>query len=103
MYRIQLLQAFGFTQWDEAAMDNALRALFDCVGGHPDITALLNKAKVGRSCEAVCMLIDSDDYTIFTNLFQFDLFDIFHRCVCDVITVGKVAPAHSGMLEKAME
>ena len=93
MYRIQLLQAFGLTTWDNELMDKGTKEIFDRV----------DKARMSKCCESVIMLIDSEDYTIFTILFQYDLFDIFHRCICDVLSCKGVDAVHRDMLFNAME
>lgn len=103
MYRIQLLQAFDMIKWDNEAMDKATKALFDEVKAHPDVQRILEKARASKCCESVIMLVDSDDFTIFTTLFQYDLFDLFHRSLCDIFSRKTVDPVHIDMLFKAME
>ena len=103
MYRIQLLQAFDVMKWDDTAIDTSVKTLFEQIGKHKDIQRILQRAKTSKCCESVVMLVDSEDYTIFSNLFQYDLFDLFHRCICDVVSRKRVDPIHMEMLFKAME
>lgn len=103
MYRIQLLQAFDMSKWDDEAMEKATKSIFDCVGSHPDIKSILDHAKLSKCCQSVIMLVDSKDFTIFKTLFQYELFDLFHRCICDIISRNQVDPVHRDMLFKAME
>lgn len=103
MYRIQLLQAFELSAWDNEAMDKGTKEIFDRVGSHPDVKAIIDKARKSKCCESVIMLVDSNDFTIFTTLFQYDLFDLLHRCICDVLSRKGVNPTHRDMLLKAME
>ena len=102
MYRIQLLQAFDMVEWNNDRMDIGMRNIFEQVGTVHDIQDILNKAKVSKMCEAAVTLIDADDFTIFSNLFQFDTFDLFHRCLSDTIRKGSVAEINKQLLLKVL-
>lgn len=103
MYRIQLLQAFDMILWNDDAMKKSTRVLFDELGARSDIQRILEKARVSKCCEPIILLVDSDDFTIFAALFQYELFDLFHRCLCDIFSRKTVDPVHMDMLWKAME
>lgn len=104
MYRIQLLQAFDLIKYDDDALTKRTRAVFEQVGAHEDVQAILDKARVSPSCDSVVTLVGHDDFTMFSALFQFALFDLVHRCLCDVLSPkGRVDPVHREMLFKALE
>lgn len=103
MYRIQLLQAFDLVKWDNNEVNKRLALLFNDIGSHSNIKEIINKAKVSKCCESVITLVDSEAFTIFTTLFQFETFDLFHRCICDIYSRKNVDDIHRDMLLKAME
>ena len=103
MYRIQLLQAFNMTKWDDANMNRSTLELFQKIGTHSDIREILEKARKSKCCESIIDLIDNNDYTLFMNLFQYELFHLFHRCICDIFSQNKVTVAHKNMLFEAMK
>ena len=110
LYKIQLLQAFCLEEWNEEIINNSLIELFDImklddnlqkilfhlttVEGLQDIICMANEYidrqyanEVGANeVGANEVLLDADynkKMVLFGLLFQYDFFDVFHKCVYD--------------------
>jgi hypothetical protein len=73
LYQLQLLQAFGMTDYNDSIMNNKILVLYQQL----------------KNVDFVKILIQENPYTmyfkepelIFRTLFSYDYFDLFHRCL----------------------
>jgi hypothetical protein len=91
MYRIQLLQALSLDKWDDKNAAIAMTSLYNDVKDNSDVNAMIEKAKTSNQLQMLILLSGQDNYTIFTLLFKFELFDITHKCLCDVNKSQKIS------------
>ena len=90
LYRIQILQAFGLQCYDDAALNNKIAELYfhmkekekekECA---PLKEIIEESYKVNQHI-CVCVMV------VFTFLFSYDYFDMFHKCLIDFFTHGRI-------------
>ena len=85
IYRAQFLQAFGINKWDDEIIENKTKDLYTIVSKCKDLDIILNKIKISEKYTQFIKIIGNNDYDIFKLLFMFDLFDLSHKCFCDII------------------
>jgi len=90
MYRVQFLQAFGITKWDDDEVSKITDELFDELKGLDDIKEILSKARESEQLQLFLTIIGNDDASVFRMLFKFELFDHLHRCISDAKRCGKI-------------
>jgi hypothetical protein len=84
MYRIQLLQAYSLEKWDDDVINNIMKTLFDKHISNKEFHDIILKAKKSEKLNNIKLYIGDDDYTLFKGLFQYELFDLIHLCICDL-------------------
>lgn len=97
-YRLQLLQAFGLEKWDDDHIENETAALFKKVSENNDFIEILNHVKNSDNYKMVFTLMGKDDYTLFKILFMYELFDLAHKCFCDILNDKIIKPENKNML-----
>jgi|TARA_B100001250_G_scaffold20575_1_gene17466 hypothetical protein len=90
MYRVQFLQAFGITKWDDDEVNKITEELFDELKGLDDIKEILSKARESEQLQLFLTIMGNDDASVFRMLFKFELFDHLHRCISDAKRCGKI-------------
>jgi len=85
MYRIQFLQAFNLVKWDSVAIGTAMKELYNSIKDNNDIIEILNRMKDSQDLNIYISLLGDDEEDIFCLLFNFELFDLAHRCFCDIM------------------
>jgi hypothetical protein len=84
MYRIQLLQAYNLDTWNDTIINNTTSSIFNKYRDNLDMKEILNKARDSDKLSNIKLCIADDDLTIFTGLFQYELFNLIHLCICDL-------------------
>jgi len=99
MYRIQLLQAFDLTEWNDDKINKIIEEVYFSIyrdGVFKEIFIKANKNKhINEILEIYKMnnteiesdkiaIIDQNDI-IFKLLFKYEYFDLTHRCIIDYI------------------
>jgi hypothetical protein len=83
LYKLQLLQAFGTDEWDDDVIATTLEELYAELNEDIQLQAiLLQLSNVG----ALQMLIENESdsqFVLFKLLFQYEYFDLFHKCVIE--------------------
>jgi hypothetical protein len=101
LYRIQLLQFFDLTNWDDKIISSSMKKLYEILKDNLDIKDILKQLASCEDYQSYITIIGSNNEDIFCLLFNFDLFDLFHRCVCDVINKKNVDQINKhNLLEK---
>jgi|TARA_B110000444_G_C18794013_1_gene573919 hypothetical protein len=90
MYRIQFLQIFDLNIWDDNIINEITNDMYNKVKTNPDITFIINTANKSEKLTTIKQFIGDDDITIFKGLFQYDLLDLFHICLCDLVNSNEI-------------
>ena len=90
MYRIQFLQIFNLDSWDDNIINEISNDMYNKVKTSPDINYIINSAKKSDKLTTIIQFIGDDDITIFKGLFQYDLLDLFHLCLCDLVNSNEI-------------
>lgn len=106
LYKIQLLQAFGVEQWDEKIIepllndlhsnikkDEHFRRILDVAKNSPKLGMMLSmmfqsNPEENLEEDVVKDRVNRMESMIFIMLFNFDFFDLFHKCICEHINNG---------------
>ena len=101
IYRIQFLQAFDLKTWDSAEIGSSMTELYHKIKDNKDIVVILNKANDSNDLQTYISLLGGKKEDIFCLLFNFELFDLAHRCFCDIINEKMIDPINKQkLLEK---
>ena len=99
LYRIQLLQAFDLLQWDDDNINSTIVKLYNIVAKTDDFIRIFEKALVNQNMQMLLLkfgdeINNNNDnlFLIFTFLFNFEYFDLLHRCLCDYLRRKTIAP-----------
>ena len=84
MYRVQLLQAYNLEKWDDKIINDTMTSLFNTYITNVDFKEIIDKAKQSEKLSNIKTYIGDDSQTLFNGLFQYDLFDMIHICICDL-------------------
>lgn len=89
LYRIQFLQAFKLSNWDDKLINSTRHQLY-LLTKHEFIDILKDmKNKKHILSHALLFLGEnSNDYDLFSLLFCMDSFQEFHKCLCDILNTG---------------
>ena len=90
MYRIQFLQIFDLDIWDDNIINEISNDMYNKVKTNTDIISIINSAKKSDKLTTIKQFIGDDDITIFKGLFQYELLDLFHLCICDLVNLNEI-------------
>ena len=100
LYKIQMLQAFGLEQWDDRIIEQTINDLQLQIKDEEQFKLILNAAKKSPKLGMMISLMFQDnpendistinrfDSIIFIMLFNYDLFDLMHKCICEHLNNG---------------
>lgn len=96
LYQIQLLQAFNLEKWDDNVINNRCFELYTLLTNADTIFRdIIEKAKknidIKNIYDSIIDKDEDDNILIFTLLFTYDYFDIFHKCICDYFRNNKLS------------
>ena len=86
LYRIQILQAFELHSYDDAALNKKIAELYF----HMKEKEQVQLKEIIDECYKVNKHICVCDMLVFTFLFSYDYFDLFHKCLLDFFTNGRI-------------
>jgi len=86
LYRIQILQAFGLHCYDDAALNKKIADLYF----HMKEKEYAQLKEIIDECYKANQHICTCDMLVFTFLFSYDYFDLFHKCLLDFFTHGRI-------------
>lgn len=91
LYRIQFLQAFKLSNWDDKLIDSTRNKLFLLVKDKfIDILKDMKTKKHILSHALFFLGANPNDYDLFSLLFCMDTFQEFHKCICDILNTGSL-------------
>jgi hypothetical protein len=97
LYQLQLLQAFDIPVWNDSTVDEALKLLYEKLREFPVILEIFAKAKTcPLICQTLAMFLDLDqvnaqsitDEEVLQMLFKYEYFDIWHKCIVELLHYG---------------
>jgi len=90
LYCIQLLQAFGLDTWDDTIVNATLLELYTEMQEDTNLQTILVKVSQVESLQMLITMASAETHSaldkqlvLFNLLFQYDTFDLFHRCIID--------------------
>ena len=97
LYQIQILQAFNLKYWDDIIVNRSCFELYTLLTNSNKIfTTIVEKAKKNiniknRYNSIIEHCENDDDMIIFSLLFTYDYFDLFHKCICEYFRNGVIS------------
>lgn len=88
MYRLQFLQAFQINKWDDREIEKKTKELYDVVEKNNALSEIIAKLRQSTKFKFITSIVGDDDYNTFKILFMFELFDLAHKCFCDILNDG---------------
>ena len=88
MYRIQVLQAFDLNEWNNDVIKDIVNDLYTKLKDFPAMKQIFDRARGNSNVIEMLALFDDDERVnendiIFYFLFNFEYFDMIHRCIVD--------------------
>ena len=100
MYRIQLMQAFNLEECDDDIINKIIKSLYIRFEGLDRFNTILDTAMTNTYLIEIFNVFDGNDKNankavykkefFFTLLFNYEHFDLLHRCICDQINKGMI-------------
>ena len=85
MYRTQYLQAFGLKEWNNAEITETTDNLYNKCKQSQQFQSIFRTLRCSKdSTNMVELFGKNNDEMLFTLLFRYDLFDISHKCFCEL-------------------
>jgi hypothetical protein len=86
LYRIQLLQAFDLNEWNDEIINAKMEELYQTVAN--EFKTIFIKARENKNINQILSIFKlngemEDNDIIFKALFNYDYFDLIHRCLVD--------------------
>ena len=97
LYQIQILQAFNLEKWDDNVINNQCFELYTLLTKSDTIFRdIIERAKKNIDITNIYDSVidkddENDDKIIFTLLFTYDYFDLFHKCICEYFRNGVIS------------
>jgi hypothetical protein len=79
LYRVQLVQAFGLTSYDDDVFGRTMRSLYDAYGKGTELEGVIQRNRRN------CFLGGDDPYEAFVMLFAYPTFHTLHACIGSLI------------------
>ena len=84
LYRMQFLQAFGITEFDNTAIDEVLAEIADKIKDNDELICVIMQHPLLASPDTV----NSSYVDILPFLFAYSSFYAFHKCLIDIYNAG---------------
>lgn len=98
IYRIQLLQAFNMTDYDEKKLETNINTLYTEVKENQFVCELLDLLLECSKYKMFSDVVNNDKLAIFKILFSYDFFDLTHRCLCDLFNKKNIIDINKELL-----
>lgn len=94
LYRVQFLQAFKLSEWNDEIINNKIEKIFNLLiddnNINKNINETLNLICESKNYNSLVLLFGDDKLCQFKLLFGFDLFSIFHKCIGHYFSDGSI-------------
>ena len=87
LYRAQFLQVFGLTQYNDAAIDAGLDLIKAKAAEVPELRALILQHPYANAGKEDALLH-------LPLMFAYPTMDVFHLCLIDAFTTGRISQEH---------
>ena len=104
LYRVQMLQAFNLNVWNDERINDIILNLFSLLYLNADFKTILQKARNKTNIVKFVETLNVD-YTedlIFISLFNYEYFDLLHRCIADILLQKAISPTHLTTIMNAL-
>lgn len=108
LYQAQVLQALGVNEWQDETVNDVLEATYMQLRKKPALKQILSAATKAPNLEALVqagsyaagyqLAAEEIEMHVFATLFMFDYFDLFHRCLCELLNDGPDLEKHVDLL-----
>lgn len=97
LYQLQLLQALDIPVWNDSSADSVITDLYEKLKEFPVISQIYMKAKLCPLIQqTLAMFSDVDfineqsitDEDVTKMLFKYEYFDIWHKCIVELLHYG---------------
>lgn len=107
MYRIQVLQAFDLNEWNNDVIKDIVNDLYTKLKDIPAMKQIFERARGNSSVIEMLALFDDDECVnendiIFYFLFNFEYFDMIHRCIVDYFANNTIHDKYTNKLLEAL-
>jgi hypothetical protein len=114
MYRTQLVQAFNLEDCDEDIINKITKSLYIKFEQVERFSTILDTAMTNTYLIEIFEVFDDKDNNtnkaaykkefFFTLLFNYEHFDLLHRCICDQINKGEIRnETYEKMINKLLQ
>ena len=108
MYRIQVLQAFDLNEWNNDVIKAIVSDLYIELKDIPAMKQIFDQARRNSNVIEMLALFDDDERVnendiIFYFLFNFEYFDMIHRCIVDYLLNNTIHEKYTNQLLVALE
>lgn len=103
LYRNQFLQAFKLDKWNDKLITEKTDLLFKVM--EKQIEEVFCQMRLGNTKYSHMLLFMGEHLTnsnLFRVFFVYDVFDIFHRCICDVKINGNLSDYQYNLFKNAV-
>lgn len=98
LYKIQLLQACGLDKWYDDKVNIVISDTFNKIVDIDVFREIIDKAKKNNKINTSLLNIINNEIIsdtqlnklVFELLFNYDFFDLLHRCLCEQLTNSRV-------------
>lgn len=94
LYRIQFLQAFKLSEWNDQIINDKIEKIFNFLNNDIDVNKnideILSLICKSENYNSLILLFGDDKLCQFKLLFGFDLFSIFHTCIGNYFNNGSI-------------
>jgi hypothetical protein len=95
LFQIQLLQAFDLQEWDDAKVHTILEELYTIIIKDKSLQVILEKISKVEALQPIIEMTPhktkrEKDLILFSLLFQYEYFDLFHNCILDFTHKGEI-------------
>jgi len=104
LYRVQMLQAFNLNVWNDQRINDIILNLFSLLYLNADFKTILQKARNNTNIVKFVETLNVE-YTedlIFISLFNYEYFDLLHRCIADILLQKAISPTHLTAIMNAL-
>ena len=92
MYRAQYLQAFGLKEWNDAQITETTENLYKKCKQSQQFQSIFRTLRCSKDSTNMAELFGkNNDEMLFTLLFRYDLFDISHKCFCELSSKATIS------------
>ena len=103
LYRSQFLQSFKLENWNDDLITKKTDMLFEVVEKHfIDVFTEMKKGNTKFSHMLLFMGEHLTNSNLFRVFFVYDVFDVFHRCVCEVNENNKLSKKQYNLFKNAV-